>query len=304
MTMFLAAAAGFLKGKAELAEAKREEERAVREEERQLDRQMKLYQFQYDIQSRSKRDEEASALAQKVQSLVRVAGIDEGTAINIVQSGAYDAVFKGALEGTINPVAVQSTFGNTEDTAPAQTPDPATYTMPSATPVRRGTGIYLPREAEGRTAAQTVTDINSFDRAMTDVLASILPQGTFEIRSTPDGSGTHIISSNRATSNAKAGIVTEAFRAYTSMVEDQGVPPPIALARIRTFVSNQGQEITDFNNYDDLVAKIYEPLRSLMLGEDVVPRYFTPTTSVPSVTPQGPAGVVPSSGWNTGVNFN
>lgn len=309
MSLFLAAAAGFLSGKAKLAQEKREEERAAREEERLLDRQKRLYQFQYDIQRRSTLDEEASDLAKRVQALVRTAGIDEGTAINVVQFGAYDDVFNAAVQGKLNPVAVQAMFGNSDDTAPAAMPEPDTYTTDMGEPARRPAvetqGIFMPEEPAGRTASQTVTDMNSFDRSMTNTLSSILPQGTFEIRSTPEG--THIVGSNRATNVAKAGIVTEAFRAYTRLAADPEIGPVVALNRIQNFLLNQGQQISDFSNYDELVAKIYEPLRSLSFGDDVMPRFYVPNSARPT-TPEdeetGPAGVVPSGGWNTGVNFN
>lgn len=294
MSLFLAAAAGFLKGKADIAQQKREEERTVREEERLLERQQKLYKFQYDMQRRTKFDEEAAELAKKVKALVKTAGIDEGTAINVVQYGAYDDVFNGAVEGTLNPVAVQSMFGNSEDTAPTEMPDPSSY--------RTDGGIFKPKAAEGRTASQTVSDFNTFDRAMTSTLASVLPQGTFEIRTTENG--TQLFGSDRATNIAKSAIVTEAFKAYARLVNEENIDPTVALARVQTFILNSGQEVTDFTNYDQLVAKLYQPLRTLTF-DDMMPRYFTPTAPTPSsVEEQGPAGVVPSGGWQSGINFN
>ena len=309
MSLFLAAAAGFLSGKAELAKAKREEEQQIREEERLLERQQRLYKFQYDIQRRTQLDTDAEDLANKVKALVRTAGIDEGTAINVVQFGAYDDVFNAAVQGKLNPVGVQAMFGSSEDDAPVAAPDPATYRTdaeaPAAAP-RRDTGIFLPDEAEGRSPSQTVTDFNTFDRAMTNTLASILPSGTFEIRTTADG-GTQLFGSDRATNVAKASIVTEAFRAYTKLAADPEVGPTVALNRVQNFILNNGQEITDFKNYDELVAKLYQPLRELSFNQDVTPRYYVPVPS-PVLTQdedeEAAPGTVPTTNWNSGLTFN
>jgi hypothetical protein len=308
MSLFLAAAAGFLSGKAERSKAKREEERQIREEERLLDRQQKLYQFQYDIQRRTQLDADAEELAKKVKALVRTAGIDEGTAINVVQFGAYDDVFSAAVQGKLNPVGVQAMFGNSEETAPPTPPDPATYRTDTEDAVpaepRVAPSIFLPEEAEDRSPSQTVTDFNTFDRSMTNTLASILPSGTFEIRTTADG-GTQLFGSDRATNVAKASIVTEAFRAYVKLAADPEVGPTVALNRVQNFILNAGQEITDFKDYDQLVAKLYQPLRELSFNQDVTPRYYVPVPS-PVLTQDEEAapGTVPTTNWNSGLTFN
>jgi len=309
MSLFLAAAAGFLSGKAELAKAKREEEQQIREEERLLERQQRLYKFQYDIQRRTQLDTDAEDLAKKVKALVRTAGIDEGTAINVVQFGAYDDVFNAAVQGKLNPVGVQAMFGSSEDDAPAAAPDPATYRTDAEAPAattRRDTGIFLPDEPEGRSASQIVQDQNSFDRLMTNTLAAILPSGTFEIRTTADG-GTQLFGSDRATNVAKSGIVTEAFTAYTKLAADPAVGPTKALNIILNFILKNGQEITDFKDNDQLEAKLYGPLREQSFNLDIRPRYYVPVPP-PVVTQdedeEAAPGTVPTTNWNSGLTFN
>lgn len=308
MSLFLAAAAGFLSGKAELAKAKREEERQIREEERLLERQQRLYKFQYDIQRRTQLDTDAEDLAKKVQALVRVAGIDEGSAINTVQFGLYDAVMDAAVKGKLNPVALQARVGNSEATAPTTPPDPTEFMTDAeaapAAPSLRGTGIFLPDEPEGRSASQIVQDQNTFDRLMTNTLAAILPSGTYEVRTTEGG--THIIGTNRAINVAKAAIVTEAFTAYTKLAADPAVGPVRALKIIQHFILNNGQEITDFTDYDQLVAKLYQPLREQSFNQDIMPRYYVPVQPLAGTTNENAGaepGNVPTGTWSDGV-FN
>jgi hypothetical protein len=308
MSLFLAAAAGFLSGKAERSKAKREEERQIREEERLLDRQQKLYQFQYDIQRRTQLDADAEELAKKVKALVRTAGIDEGTAINVVKFGAYDDVFNAAVQGKLNPVGVQAMFGNSEETAPPTPPDPATYRTDTEDAVpaepRVAPSIFLPDEPEGRSASQIVQDQNTFDRLMTNTLAAILPSGTYEVRTTE--AGTHIIGTNRAINVAKSAIVTEAFTAYTKLANDPAVGPIKALNIIQNFILNNGQEITDFTDYDQLVAKLYQPLREQSFNQDIMPRYYVPVQPPAGTTNENAGaspGNVPAGAWRDGV-FN
>jgi hypothetical protein len=86
-------------------------------------------------------------------------------------------------------------------------------------------------------------------------------------------------------------------------VNEENIDPTVALARVQTFILNSGQEVTDFTNYDQLVAKLYQPLRTLTF-DDMMPRYFTPTAPTTTPSSVGAAGIVPSGGWQSGVNFN
>ena len=298
MSLFLAAAAGFLSGKAELAKAKREEERQIREEERLLERQQNLYKFQYDIQRRTQLDADAEENAKKVKALLRILPIDEDAAINVVNFGLYDFVMDNALKDKIDPLAVQARLGSSEGRAPPAPPDPAELTVDAGTPAASsysGTGFLRTETEDGA----TIENYNSFERSLSSVLQGILPEGSYRVVQAEDGSGFHIFASSQRVAQVKANIVREAWDAYQRLIPEIG--KRLAYVKVNGFLSSAGQQIINFDDPNQLEAFIYRPLQEGTL------RISTPAPAASTLPPPGgesqvpinPAGVIPGVGaWN------
>lgn len=306
MSLFLAAAAGFLSGKAKLAQEKREEERSAREEERLLDRQKRLYQFQYDIQRRSTLDEEAGELSKRVQALVRTAGIDEGTAINVVQFGAYDDVFNAAVQGKLNPVAVQAMFGNSDDTAPAAMPEPDTYTTEMAEPARRPAvepqGIFLPESPQAPTSSQVLDEARKFDSIVAPIVANMFPQETFSQIFSNEGS-VFLRSGNTAALSTANRIRLAAKEAYDKLKVDPDVGPQVALHRIANFINTTIPRVTSRGlDVNEVEALILLPLQELTFRPLFIQGPVLPPPSI-APTPEAPvAGAGPEDiSWRDNI---
>jgi len=285
MTIFLAAAAGLLKGKAERREAQREEERKIKEEERQLDRQMKLYQFQYDIQSRSKRDEEASKLADKVRILVTTGGIDADLATAVVQNDGYDEVQDAIKKGRLNMIALEEKYGGgiTPTTTREQPWTPAS--------------ILLPETPAAPTSSQVLEEARKFDNFVAPIVANMFPQETFSQIFSNDGS-VFFRSGNTAALSTANRIRLAAKEAYDKLKVDPDVGPQVALHRIANFINATIPRVTSRGlDVNEVEALILLPLQELTFRPLFLQGPMLPPPSI-APTPEAPvAGAGPNDSW-------
>lgn len=253
MSLFLAAAAGFLSGKAKLAQEKREEERAAREEERLLDRQKRLYQFQYDIQRRSTLDEEASDLANKVRILVTTAGMDANLAAAVVENDGYEEVQDAIKKGRLNMIAVEQIYGRFV-TSPSTTSRDESQTPQS---------ILSPEAPEKLTSSQYLEEARKFDLLITPIIANMFPDETFSSIQTNDGT-VFLRSGNTVATTTANRIRHAAKEAYNKLKDDPSVGPERAYHKIANFINNTIPRVTSRGlDQNEVEALILLPLQEL-----------------------------------------
>jgi hypothetical protein len=285
MSLFLAAAAGFLSGKAEQVKAKREEERQIREEERLFDRQRKMYELQLDYESRTNEKKRLDDMAQKVAILVGRTGLPAEVATNVVLSGVFDSVFDAALKGELDYDGTIKIFGD----SPVEGAD--------ATAVPRTDQGIFRRPQDELDFGGAPRDYGAIINQINATLANVLPSDIIESRTDEITGQTSLIIKNSQLKPYVEMVRQAASKAYGDMVA-QNQDSRIAFRKVLDFLS-QTAAYTSQNqlNYTDpgtWEAFFIEPLNNLSL---TIPAAPPPPPAARQISPPVGAGAnVPTAG--------
>ena len=284
MSLFLAAAAGFLSGKAEQVKAKREEERQIREEERLFDRQRKMYELQLDYESRTNEKKRLDDMAQKVAILVGRTGLPAEVATNVVLSGVFDSVFDAALKGELDYDGTIKTFGD----RPVEGADA------TAVP-RTDQGIFRKPQDE-LDFGGAPRDYGAITNQINATLANVLPSDIIESRTDDITGQTSLIIKNSQLKPYVEMVRQAASNAYIDMVRS-GKDRHIAisgvldyLSRSSAYVTQNQLNLTDPGTWE---AFFIEPLSSLSL---TIPAAPPPPAARQIRPPVGAGANVPTAG--------
>lgn len=304
MSLFLAAAAGFLSGKAERAKEKREEERVIREEEREIERQKRLYEFKYDYEARAKQNDRATEMAKQVVTLLRISGgqISEEAAVNMVSSGMFDAIRDAAAKGELNYTRAEAVFGGDEDVTEV---DVDSLMAPS--------GIFITKEDKSGDPA----DFNTFAKSMQGTISSLFPEGIITFKTTSTG---EVFPFFQVTANAQGtkistmyeNLLTRSFELYDTLYPAMG--PRAALVTVKDYLLKSPFDVNNEDSFNALVdglsvaalrrlAPVYIPPAA---PEQPPPRRFrpAPAPAVTDIEQTGAAGVIPVEENLRGRNRN